>query len=102
MTISVMLMVMKRATPRYSVAEAKARLSQLLRESRGRLAVIHKRGHDVAVVLSMAEYERLRERAGVSPRKRWLAELAEWRARTGGIDAKFPPARLTAQHVELE
>jgi prevent-host-death family protein len=62
-------MVMKSASPRasvppkkprrVSVADAKARLSLLIREVEERPTVIQNRGRDVAVLVGLAEYERV-------------------------------------------
>jgi prevent-host-death family protein len=99
-TISVTFMVMKRAA-RYSVAEAKAHLSEVVRRTREAPAVIHNRGRDVAVVLSIGDYQRLRQRAGVSPVHRWLADLASWHKRTGGADFEPETLRLEPQPVDF-
>ena len=100
MTIFVTFMVMKRA-PRYSVAEAKAHLSEMVRSAEEAPAVIHNRGRDVAVVLSISDYERLRERAGISPARKWLSEVAAWRQRTGGAELKAPAVKLKPKDVDF-
>ena len=43
----------------WSVAEAKARLSEVLNQTQQEPQVIENRGREVAVVLSMADYQRL-------------------------------------------
>ena len=44
---------------RLGVAEAKMRLSELLRDAAAGPTVIHSRGRDVAVVLAVEDYDRL-------------------------------------------
>jgi len=92
------MVMKKKSASRYSVAEAKAHLSEVLRGAEGSPAVIHNRGRDVAVVLSMNDYQRLRSRAGLPPMTRWLARLEEWRARTGGVD--FDPEPMAFKPLE--
>lgn len=100
MTNLVTIMVMKKTVSRYSVAQAKAHLSEVLRRAEGTPTVIHNRGRDVAVVLSIDDYQRLRVQAGVRPITRWLAQLEEWRLRTGGIE--FAPAAMVLNPVEVD
>lgn len=59
-------MVMKQVTPkvaprtrRLGVAEAKSRLSAVLRDASSGPTIIHSRGRDLAVVLAVEDYERL-------------------------------------------
>lgn len=81
----------------WSVSEAKARLSALLARARRAPQVIESRGEGVAVVLSLAEYERLRalER---SPRETamqaWLAEVERLKAGTD-LSIELPPRRAS-------
>ncbi len=64
-----------------SIAEAKNRLTELLREvERGTPVAISRRGRSVAVVIADGEYERLRSAAGGADFSAWLAN---WRARAG-------------------
>jgi prevent-host-death family protein len=85
---------MRQAPRRLGVAEAKARFAELLRDSELGATVIHNRGRDVAVVLSMAEYDALAH--GALPRTaagpRLIQSLAEWRARSEPVD--FQPERI--------
>lgn len=99
-TCGSMMVMKKNAANRYSVAEAKARLSEVLRSTAKRPAVIQRRGQDVAVVLSLAEYQRLRDRAGVQPTTQWLERLAEWRRRSGGVE--FEPAPIVFKAAEVD
>ena len=41
-------------------AEARARLDEILDEAQGQSIVIHRQGEEIAILLSMVEYERLR------------------------------------------
>ncbi len=101
MTIGTTVMVMKkRSTNRYSVAEAKAQLAEVLRSTETRPAVIQRRGRDVAVVLSLSDYQRLRDQAGVRPASQWLERLAQWRRRTGG--SQFDPAPFVFQAARVD
>lgn len=80
----------------WSVSEAKARLSELLARARRAPQVIENRGEGVAVVLSVAEYERLRA-ASEAPRRSPVAELVDLadRLKADG-DLSFElPARAT-------
>ena len=92
MTIMVMRAVDRSKPRRVGVAEAKSHLARLLREAPSGPTVIHNRGRDVAVVLSVHDYEDLsaaRERGPAG--RRLMASLGEWRARFGGFD--FAPDR---------
>jgi prevent-host-death family protein len=75
-------MVMKRV----GIAEAKAHLSEIVREASAEPVVIHNRGKDVAVVVDAGEYERLVEAAGKRPTAggRLVESLRELRAKYGG------------------
>lgn len=94
-TISVPPLVGRRRR-RLGVAEAKARLSELLRDATAGPTVIHSRGRDVAVVLAIEDYDRLaREhdlvRGGGAL---FLDRIDALKARqAGGID-DFEPERL--------
>ena len=72
-----------------SIAEAKNRLTELLREvERGTPLAISRRGRVIAVVIGDGEYERLRSAAGGADFSAWLAN---WRARAGaGFDGVSP------------
>src|SRR5258706_13668143 len=80
---------------RVGVAEAKAQLSRLLGEVGSGPIVVHNRGRDVAVLISVDGWEQKPERTGVEA---WLSELASLRARHGGgvDDFEVEPARLSA------
>jgi prevent-host-death family protein len=72
-----------------SIAEAKNRLTELLREvERGVPVTISRRGRSVAVLIGEGEYERLRSAAGGADFSAWLAN---WRARAGtGFEGVSP------------
>jgi prevent-host-death family protein len=96
------MMVMRKATVsssprtrRLGVAEAKSKLSELLREAAQGPTVIHSRGKDLAVVLAIEDYERLtadqhRKNAGGAA---FLQRIEAVKHRHGG-GADFEPARL--------
>ena len=77
------------------VAEAKSRLSEVLREAAQGPTVIHSRGRDLAVVLAMEDYERLTADQP-SPKGGGAAFLERVEALKerygGGVD--FEPARF--------
>ncbi|HWL86538.1 MAG TPA: type II toxin-antitoxin system Phd/YefM family antitoxin [Polyangiaceae bacterium] len=80
-------------TYRWRVAEAKASLSELVRESARGPQRIENRGREVAVVLSIEDYQRLTEAAeqgsGASRLRRFLRLSAELRE-GGGADIELP------------
>lgn len=81
------------ASPKWSVSDAKARLSDLLHQAARRPQVIESRGREVAVVVSIDEYRRLHGlEEQLAPRRR-LAEFlrdSEQLRRAGGADIKLP------------
>jgi prevent-host-death family protein len=96
-------MVMRKAiqplsprTRRLGVAEAKSKLSEVLREAQQGPTVIHSRGRDLVVVLAIEDYERLTAdqqlpRAGGSA---FLQRIETLKQRHGGGVDDFEPARL--------
>ena len=91
---------------RVSVADAKARLSSLIRDAERRPTVIQNRGHDVAVLMSLAEYERVRALASApaeSRAERFLREVGALKEKLGGgVDAFCPaPLDLRAQTADF-
>ena len=91
---------------RVSVADAKARLSSLIREAGQRPTVIQNRGHDVAVLVSLAEYERVSALASApaeSRAERFLREVGTLKEELGGgVDDFNPsPLDLRAQTAQL-
>ena len=90
-----MLMLSQR-TRRLGVAEAKGKLSEVLRDAAQGPLVIHSRGKDLAVVLAIEEYERLT--AGQQPSRAggsaFLQRVEALKLRHGGGVNDFEPARL--------
>jgi prevent-host-death family protein len=86
------MLVMKRTTGtalgrgRLSVAEAKARLSEVLRNVNAGPTVIHNRGRDAAVLLGVEAYERLIAAAGdrTTPMGAFLRDVEALEDRLGG------------------
>ena len=99
-------MVMKQTKPvaarvlhrrlRLGVAEAKMRLSELLRQAADGPTIIHSRGRDLAVVLAVEEYDRLIAERGTvqGGGAQFLDRVAALRTRHGGGVEGFAPARL--------
>lgn len=80
----------------WSVSEAKAKLSELLNRARRHPQVIENRGEQVAVVLSVSEYER-RQAARVVSRPTPLArlvELAEQLKAEGDLSIELPKRKV--------
>ena len=84
------------------VAEAKSRLSELLRHAAAGPTIIHSRGHDLAVVLAVEEYDRLAtEHAG--PRgggAGFLERVDRLKQRHGGGGEDFRPARVEFKPID--
>ena len=83
-------------TRRLGVAEAKSKLSEVLRRAAQGPTVIHSRGRDLAVVLAIEDYERLTAaqqlpRAGGAV---FLQRVEALKQRHGGGVSDFEPARL--------
>jgi prevent-host-death family protein len=81
---------------RLGVAEAKSKLSEVLRDAAAGPTIIHSRGHDVAVVLAIEEYTQLvaEHSPAASGGAAFLARIEALRARHGGGVDDFEPARL--------
>ena len=80
---------------RIGVAEAKSKLSEVLREAAQGPTVIHSRGRDLAVVLAVEDYDRLTAdqlpRAGGAA---FLQRVEALKQRHGGGVSDFEPSRL--------
>jgi prevent-host-death family protein len=87
---------------RLGVAEAKSRLSEILRDAAGGPTIIHSRGRDVAVVLAVEEYDRLTaERGDVhTPGARFLDRVEALKQQHGGGVDDFVPAPIKIQPVD--
>ena len=73
----------KRTHPEYALADAKTHLTEIVREAEAGAAVrLTRRGKPVAVLLSVANYERLAN----PPNGDWLDAVELWRAEPGGLD----------------
>jgi prevent-host-death family protein len=87
----------------WSVSEAKARLSALLAKARRGPQVIENRGEEVAVVLSITEYRRLRALEHTprqTPMQAYLASLERLKE-TGDLSLEVPARQLTDDRPPL-
>lgn len=82
-------------TRRLGVAEAKSKLSEVLREAVQGPTVIHSRGRDLVVVLAIEDYERLtsEQQAPRSSGAAFLQRVEALKQRHGG-GVNFEPSRL--------
>lgn len=78
---------------RVGIAEAKARLSEVVADAQRGPVVIQNRGRDVAVVLGADAYEELAE-PRVSVAGALLAEIERLKHRYGGGVDDFEPRRM--------
>lgn len=90
----------------WSAAEAKAKLSEVLEEAQKEPQKIRNRGKPVAVIVSIQEYEALREAAEAQRQRinggvsRLIAELDGLKARAGGaLDLKIPSRASPAKKL---
>jgi prevent-host-death family protein len=83
-------------TRRLGVAEAKSKLSEVLREAANGPTIIHNRGRDVVVVLAIEEYDRLMadQQSPVTGGATFLHRVEDLKQRHGGGVSDFEPARL--------
>lgn len=87
---------------RLGVADAKSRLSEVLRDALDGPTIIHRRGHDIAVVLAIQDYKLLsagfisRPKAGTS----FLDRVETLKQRHGGGVDEFAPKRLDFTPVD--
>jgi prevent-host-death family protein len=86
---------------RLGVAEAKSRLSDLLRRAASGPAIIHNRGRDLAVVLAVEDYDRLIAPAGATRRggAAFLERVEMLKERHGG-GSSFTPSHLEIKPVD--
>jgi prevent-host-death family protein len=89
-------------TRRLGVAEAKSKLSEVLRDAAQGPTVIHSRGRDLVVVLAIEDYERLTAdqqtpRAGGAA---FLQRVETVKQRHSGGVSDFEPARLDFMPAE--
>jgi prevent-host-death family protein len=83
-------------TRRLGVAEAKSKLSEVLREAAQGPTVIHNRGRDLVVVLAIEDYERLTadQPSPAAGGAAFLKRVDALKERHGGGVVGFEPARL--------
>src|SRR5947209_20612444 len=83
-------------TRRLGVAEAKSKLSEVLRDAAKGPTIIHSRGRDVVVVLAIEDYERLiaEQPSLVAAGAAFLNRVEAVKQRHGGGVSGFEPARL--------
>ena len=83
-------------TRRLGVAEAKSKLSEVLREVAQGPTVIHSRGRALAVVLAIEDYERLTadQQLPSAGGDAFLQRVEALKQRHGGGVSDFEPARL--------
>lgn len=102
-------MVMKKSIERWArpprrigVAEAKSRLSELLRQAVAGPTIIHSRGRDLAVVLAVEEYDRLTAERREAPGggAAFLARIDVLKERHGGGVEDFTPERVQLEPVD--
>jgi prevent-host-death family protein len=87
---------------RIGVAEAKSRLSELLRQTANGPTIIHSRGRDVAVVLAVEEYDRLTAEHPASPGggAAFLARVDALKEKYGGGVEGFAPERMQFEPID--
>lgn len=91
------------ASPRrVGVAEAKSKLSEVLRDTVNGPTIIHSRGRDLAVLLTIDDYESLvAERpGGAGAGGAFLNRLEAVKRRHGGGVDSFEPARMAFNAVD--
>lgn len=83
-------------TRRVGVAEAKSKLSEVLREAAQGPMVIHSRGRDLVVVLAIEDYERLTadQQPQAAGGAAFLQRIEALKERHGGGVSGFEPVRL--------
>ena len=95
--------MLSQKTRRLGVAEAKSKLSEVLRDAAQGPLVIHSRGRDLAVVLAIEEYERLT--AGQQPPRAggpaFLQRIEALKLRHDGGVSDFEPTRLDLSNDPL-
>lgn len=91
-----------RPTRRAGIAEAKSRLSEILRETARGPTIIHSRGRDLAVLLAIGEYEQLvaAHPGGPGTGGAFLGRIEAVKGRHGGGVEGFKPAPMQFQAVD--
>ena len=75
---------------RWGVATAKAKLSRVIARARRAPQVIEKRGHAVAVLVGIDEYQRLAERGRSTARWKTFLETSAALRSDGGVELEIP------------
>lgn len=79
--------------PSYSIVEARNNFAALVRDAENSDTPVQvtRHGKPVVVILSMEEYERLKN---PQPKRDWLTEHLAWRAEWGVDDMDFDPDEI--------
>jgi prevent-host-death family protein len=86
---------------RLGVAEAKSKLSEVLRDAAAGPTIIHNRGKDLAVVLAIEDYERLTAgKAESSGGAAFLERVEALKKRLGGGVDDFEPGRFSFEPAQ--
>lgn len=87
---------------RVGVAEAKSRLSAVLRDTARGPTVIHSRGRDLAVLVAIEDYEQLvaEHLGGPGTGSAFLDRIDAVKRRHGGAVAEFKPAVMSFWAVD--
>lgn len=87
---------------RVGVAEAKSKLSEVLRDAAKGPTIIHSRGRDIAVLLAIEEYEQLvaEHPGGPGTGMAFLNRIDAVKRRHGGGVSRFDPAPMKYQAVD--
>lgn len=87
---------------RVGVAEAKSKLSEVLRDMGQGPTIIHSRGRDLAVLLAIEDYERLiaEHPGGPGTGGAFLSRIEAVKRRHGGGIEEFTPAPMSFRAVD--
>lgn len=87
---------------RVGVAEAKSRLSEILRETAQGPTIIHSRGRDLAVLLAIGAYEQLvaEHPGGPGTGGAFLSRIDAVKRRHGGGVEEFKPAPMSFRAMD--
>lgn len=91
-----------RSSRRVGVAEAKSRLSEVLRDAAQGPTIIHSRGRDLAVLLAIEAYEQLvaAHPGGPGTGGAFLSRIDAVKRRHGGGVEEFKPAPMSFRAVD--
>jgi len=87
---------------RVGVAEAKSKLSEVLRDTPRGPTIIHSRGRDLAVLLAIEDYEQLiaQHPGGPGTGGAFLSRIDAVKRRHGGGIEEFTPAPMSFRAVD--